>query len=279
MPQSKTMRAFRRTAWSYYRDHGRDLPWRTPALKLSRGKLDPYPITVSEIMLQQTQVDRVIPKYGVWLEAFPNWQALADAPTGKILKLWQGLGYNRRALNLKRCAEAVVNEHAGQMPTGTRELLDLPGIGPYTASAIQAFAFNRPIVMIETNIRSVFIDHFFDDVEEVDDKDILPLIEEAIDHENPREWYWALMDYGAHLKKTNPNPSRRSKQHVQQSTFEGSNRQIRGAIVRFVTEAESITQAQLVKRLNDDPRVAENITKLEQEGFLVRQGTRIRVAS
>ena len=205
---------------------------------------------------------------------------LAETPTAQVLKLWQGLGYNRRALNLARCAKEVVTEYGGELPQDEALLQKLPGIGPYTAGAVRAFAFNEPTVIIETNIRTVFIDYFFPKRRAVDDTELLPLIKEALDRDNPREWYWALMDYGSHLKRSGVNPSRRSKQHTRQSRFEGSNRQVRGAIVRLLTEQSSIRQRELLKKLAmDGERVRTNLDVLEKEGFLVRDGTLIMLAS
>ena len=242
------------------------MPWRL--------NLDPYAIVVSEIMLQQTQVDRVIPKFTAWLKKFPDWAALAKAPLPAVLQQWQGLGYNRRALSLQRCAEAVANEWGGRLPREEEKLVALPGIGPYTAGAIRAFAFNEPDVVIETNIRGVFLHHFFSDQTNIADQELVPLVAKALDAERPREWYWALMDYGAYLKKTAGNPARRSKHHARQAAFAGSNREVRGAIVRILTRESFITYDALQASLRDEGikalRINQALAELESEGFVSR---------
>jgi A/G-specific adenine glycosylase len=220
-----TPRKFRSLVYAHYRKAGRhDLPWRKTT--------DPYKILVSEIMLQQTQVDRVIPYFSRFTTRFPTIRSLSKAPLGDVLRLWQGLGYNRRAKMLHECAKKVLLSHKGKMPDTYEDLLALPGIGPYTASAVMAFAYNKPLPLIETNVRAAFIHHFFPLRDTVHDSELLSLIEEVLDRKKPREWYSALMDYGSHLKRTTGNASRRSAHHVRQSKFEGSDRQVRGAILR-----------------------------------------------
>ncbi len=206
---------FKKTVWSYYKKNRRDFPWRQTR--------DPYKILVSEIMLQQTQTPRVIFKYEEFITAFPTLESLAKAPLKKVLLLWQGLGYNRRAVNLQKATQIIISHHKGKFPRDYTSLIDLPGVGPATAGDIMAFAWNKPVVVIETNIRTVFIHSFFKDEKDVHDKDILPLIEKTLDTKKPRDWYYALMDYGTMLKKTQINPSRRSKHYSKQSPFKGSN--------------------------------------------------------
>ena len=188
-----TIRTFRNTIYDHYHRHGRDLPWRRTR--------NPYRVLVSEIMLQQTQVDRVIEKYGLFLSSFPDFQTLAAASVKDVLRLWQGLGYNRRALGLKALAERVVTQHRGRLPSDPDKLIALPGIGKYTAGAVGAFAFNKPVVFMDTNIRRVFIHTFFKDQDLIEDAHILPLVEQTLDASDPRSWYNALMDYGAMLAK------------------------------------------------------------------------------
>lgn len=184
---------FRGLVYDYYEKSGRhSLPW--------RNTRDPYKILVSEIMLQQTQVNRVLQKYEEFLKAFPDVGSLAEASTGEVLKIWQGLGYNRRALNLKRAAEIIKKDFRGEFPETAESLESLPGIGQSTRGAIMAFAFGTPTAFIETNIRSIYIHHFFKGEKNVHDREIMPLIEKTLDTENPRDWYYALMDYGVHLK-------------------------------------------------------------------------------
>lgn len=258
---SKRIQAFRTVVLTHYAEHGRDLPWRRTH--------DPYRILVSEVMLQQTQVPRVIPKYDEFIEAFPDLESLAAAPLASVLRHWQGLGYNRRALALKRTAEIVVAEHAGRLPRDVKALRGLPGIGPATAAALAAFAFGEPHPILETNIRAAFLHHFFPEAHDVPDSELLPLVEATLDREDPRTWYYALMDYGSMLKRTAVNPSRRSRHHVRQSAFEGSRRQLRASVLRAVLDrpgARAKEVAPLVER--SIPAVRDVLGELEREGFL-----------
>jgi len=205
--------------------------------------LRPYSILVSELMLQQTQVDRVRPKYRDFMFAFPKESDLAESDLGTVLRYWQGLGYNRRAKYLWEAAKRVVE--LGTFPTSMEDLQKLPGVGPYTAGAIAAFAYNQPVVMLETNIRAVFLHHYFPEETEVDDEHLLPLVNQTVDRSYPREWYWALMDYGSYLKSVLPNPTRQSKSYSKQSTFKGSKRQVRGEIIRTLALSHALTKHQL----------------------------------
>ncbi len=214
----------------------RDLPW--------RNTHDPYAIMLSEVMLQQTQVARVQGRWEQWLATFPTIGDLAAAPLPPVLELWQGMGYNRRALNLKKCAEQVVERFDGEMPRGHKELLSLPGIGPATAAGVRVFAFEEPDMYLETNVRTVFLHELFPGQDGVGDKELIPLVERTCPQApEVRAWYYALLDYGAHLKKVLPNPSRRSKHHVRQSKFEGSHRQKRAYLLRRVLEGPATQEA------------------------------------
>ncbi len=206
----------------------RDLPWRRTR--------DPYAVWVSEAMLQQTQVSRVDGRWQRWLARFPSVEALAAADQADVLAEWQGLGYNRRALALKRAAEAVADQ-GGEVPSSVDALVKLPGIGPATAAGIRAFAFDLPAVYLETNVRTVFLHELFPEAEDVPDSAVRPLVEACVPDRDVRGWYYALLDYGAWLKRTVPNPSRRSRTHARQSRFEGSRRQKRAALVRLLLEA------------------------------------------
>jgi A/G-specific adenine glycosylase len=236
---TKEIKAFQGQIYGYYRLHGRDFPWRRTT--------NPYNIVVSEIMLQQTQVERVHGKYLEFINAFPDFDSLSKASQKDVLALWQGLGYNRRALALKRLAENVVSMHGGALPRNVEALSSLPGIGKTTAGEILAFAFNIPSVFIETNIRRVFIHEFFDGEDDVKDREILPLVEATVDEENPREWYWALMDYGSMLKGHVVNPNRRSAHYTRQTPFEGSDRRIRGLVVKRLLNHMPLSAERLVK--------------------------------
>lgn len=246
------LRAFIEFVAKKGRELYRDLPW--------RRTYDPYAIWISEVMLQQTQVSRVDGRWQRWLERFPTVDALASAAPSDVLEEWQGLGYNRRALSVHRAAQAI-SEAGGVFPQDPKELVKLPGIGPATAAGICAFAFNLHGVYLETNVRTVFLHELYPQAEGVPDSELVPLVEltcpasvedvadavaagtdaaagavaETVETElTPRSWYYALLDYGAYLKKTIPNPSRRSKSHVKQSRFEGSHRQKRAELLRVL---------------------------------------------
>ncbi|MDO8530076.1 MAG: A/G-specific adenine glycosylase [bacterium] len=256
------IKKFQQTVWDFYKKNKRDFPW--------RNTTNPYHILVSEIMLQQTQADRVVKYYNNWLKRFPNFSSLAGASFSEIYPFWQGLGYNRRAMALKKLAQIVVKEYKEKLPADAALLEELPGIGPYTARAVAAFAHNTPIAFIETNIRRVFIHHFFADKNKIEDREILKLAELALDKKNSREWHWALMDYGAHLKSQIPNPNRRHKNYSVQSKFEGSLRQIRGAILRNLA-AGKMTAVQLIKASTSPADKAKIvILALEKEGLIIR---------
>jgi A/G-specific adenine glycosylase len=269
-PTPEAIHAFQTTIYAYYQNHGRQLPWRETN--------DPYRILVSEIMLQQTQVPRVLEKYEKFIRTFPDFRSMAQASLPEILRVWQGLGYNRRALALKKTAELVVSQYRGILPAEPDELRKLPGIGPYTAAAVAAFAFNRPVMFIETNIRTVFIQCFFHDQSVVKDREILPLIEQTLDTSNPRRWYYALMDYGAMLKQQYRNPNRRSAQYQKQTPFKGSNRELRGMILRTLTAQSRLSEAEFAEKLNAAPeRVNHALKQLVAEGFIIRDEHGVRI--
>lgn len=270
LPLKTSIAPFRRTVKAFSCKNRRSMPWRETT--------DPYCIVVSEIMLQQTQVERVWGKYQVFTQKFPDFQSLASAPLQDVLSLWQGLGYNRRALALRKTAEIVVAEHGGVLPASVEQLRKLPGIGHATASSIAAFAFNIPTVFIETNIRRVFIHHFFHDRADVHDAEIMPLVEKTLDRKHPREWYYALMDYGTALKKELPNPNRRSRHYTKQPRFEGSARQKRGAILRFILAHPGSSLAGIAHHLSLSPAEILPLTEqLVTEGFLQHIKKRYRI--
>lgn len=261
---------FKKIVYSYYKTHGRhSLPW--------RKTVNPYKILVSEVMLQQTQADRVALKFRSFIKKFPTVRALAKAPLREVLLSWQGLGYNRRALYLKKMAEAVTKKYKGKIPSSLLELETLPGIGPYTARAVRAFALNEPEVFIETNIRTVYLHHFFADKDKVRDELLIPLIKKTLDQKNPREWYSALMDYGSHLKKTVPNPSRRSHAHVKQSAFKGSVREVRGKILALVMREGAVSLSKVKKELAvlGKDKITRALSALIREGLISQKGTSI----
>lgn len=257
---------FRKKIIGFYNVHKRDFPWRRTN--------NAYEILVSEIMLQQTQTARVVDKYLLFIETFPNFESLAKAPQSEVLKLWQGLGYNRRALYLKRTAEIIVDS---KIKTFTLVFLQsLPGIGPNTAGAIYVFSYNKPYVFIETNIRRVFIHEFFSDKEIVNDKDVYPLIEASLDRHDPRNWYYALMDYGVFLARGKNNPNRKSTHYKKQTRFEGSIRQVRGRLLKLLIH-KSLTEKQIYAYLAnaEDAKLALNL--LIKEGFIVEDSGKFTI--
>jgi len=272
--KSVSFSAFRLAIWNYYRRHGRDLPWRRTR--------DPYRILVSEIMLQQTQADRVIGYYEKFLARFPDVAALARARLADILGIWHGLGYNRRALYLKRAAEEIAARHGGAVPCDPDALAQLPGIGAATAGAIAAFAFNSPVPFIETNIRRAYIHLFFPRRRAVPDAALLPLIARTMSRKNPRAWYYALMDYGAMLgaaQKGKKNPNRRSKHYTKQTRFSGSDRELRGKIITLALKKRRLNETMLPAKLNADAERIKRITAaLLREGLLTNKNRKIRIS-
>jgi A/G-specific adenine glycosylase len=262
------VRRFRKTIWDFYKKQGRhDLPW--------RKTVDPYRILVSEVMLQQTQVERVRGYYTAWLKKFPTVKALAEAPLADVLVAWQGLGYNRRAKMLHEAAKVVTHEHKGKMPTDPELLLQLPGVGPYTGRAIAAFSTNADVVFIETNLRTVVLHEFFSDKTNVSDTEILAVLAEAFPKGRAREWYAALMDYGSHLKRSGVKVNAKSTGYTKQSTFAGSGRQARGAILKELTQGTA-TAKRLTGLLGDDrtEQMSEQLRKLLAEGMIQKTGSR-----
>lgn len=274
----KHLRVFQNTVWAYYRKHKRKLPWR--AHLIGGQAPSAWKVLVSEVMLQQTQASRVVPFYKEFVKRFPMPRSLALARFPEVLHLWSGLGYNRRALSLKRAAETIVREHNGEVPHDLQKLDALPGIGANTAAAILAYAWNEPVVFVETNIRTVFFRHFFPKKKKIRDEEILELVEKTLPKENTttpsrfarlpssteegriRHWYSALMDYGAHLKKTTGNPNARSACYAKQTRFAGSVRQMRGEILRRALAG--------TLRARDFPSGV--LADLVREGFLQKQG-------
>ncbi len=272
--------AFIKTVTDFYKSHGRhDLPWRKTR--------DPYKILVSEIMLQQTQVDRVIGRYAQFLKRFPTLLSLAKASNAAVLTEWQGLGYNRRALHLKRATEVIAKKYKGKFPRTYSELVELPGVGPATAGDLMAFAWNKPALVLETNIRTVYMHHFFPEQEKkrlaaglpckINDKELLPILEKTLDTGNPRDWYYALMDYGTFLKKTRGNNISRSAHYTKQTKFKGSNRELRSRILKLVLHT-SQTKGALEKALScSKDLLGKNLSTMQQEGLIHIHGNRVSI--
>jgi A/G-specific adenine glycosylase len=296
LPEPSKIKSFKKEIWNYYESNKRDLPW--------RNTTNPYHILVSEVMLQQTQVSRVIPKYKEFLKKFGTIRSLALASKADVLTIWQGLGYNRRALFLKKTCETLYaqNPEKPHFPTSKEELIKLPGIGQSTAGAILAFAFNKAEPFIETNIRAVFLYFFFKETLSVSDINICELIEKTLDKARPREWYYALYDYGSMLKaklgKQKTSLHKQSKHYNKQSSFKGSNREIRSNILKLFMQNDSkkstikdvvgdasqnlqisLSEREIIKILTsklsqaNPENIRSNIQALLREGFITRPET------
>lgn len=257
------IRQFREDVWDYYARHARVMPWR---IINTDGTVNAYHVLVSEVMLQQTQVQRVIPKFKSFTTVFPTIHDLAHASLGDVIRQWQGLGYNRRAKFLWESARIICDTHAGSVPLKEKELVALPGIGTNTAAAILCYANNIPVAFIETNIRTVYIHTFFDDSYDVSDADILTLVERTCDRHDPRNWYWALMDYGTFLKNTVGNKARQSKSYTVQSAFKGSLRQLRGQVLSLLSQSSHSLDS--IQSIIADTRLMSVMYSLEEEGFI-----------
>ncbi len=265
-----TTAQFQKMILTWYKRHGRHrLPWRYTR--------DPYRILVSEIMLQQTQVGRVLLYYPRFLFAFPSVKALAQSSVLDVLRVWQGLGYNRRALFLWRAAKIIERDYGRSVPCDSKTLEKLPGMGPYTARAVRVFVWNRPEVFIETNIRRVFLHFYFKNRKQVSDRDILGLIEKTLWRKNPREWYFALMDYGALALKDIPNPNRKSASYIRQSRFEGSRREVRAKIISHLLHKSA--HGRDLQKYNGAHNLDDVLYDLSREGFIKKRGDRWTIAS
>ncbi len=274
---NKQIKDFQTLVLNHYREHGRhNLPWRTT-------HTTPYHILVSEIMLQQTQVDRVIPKFLDFITTFPTIQDLALAPQAEVLTHWVGLGYNRRARMLHQAAKIIADKYDGIVPQTIEELIQLPGIGTYAAASIPAFSYNLPSLVLDTNIRAILIHHFCNDqLEKIDDKELFSLVKVTLDTTNPRQWYSALMDYGTHLKSTGINPIKQSKHYAKQSKFTGSTRQLRGAVLRELTIKSPQSRLSISKKLIEaysttQKQIDTILSQLQTEKFITVQKFKVEL--
>lgn len=262
---------FKRIVWAYYKKHGRhDLPWRKTH--------NPYRILVSEVMLQQTQVERVIPYYRAWMKQFPTVHALAKASLADVLRAWQGLGYNRRAKMLHEASKILAQRK--YFPKDMHSLEVLPGIGPYTARAVMAFAYNADVVCVETNIRTVITHHFFARKKSVTDAEVLRTLEQVLPKGKSRAWHAALMDYGAYLKRTGVRINAKVKGYTKQSLFKGSDREARGAILRLLAHAPTTRHTvQDILGKKRRAQVTVQLTTLTDEGFVEYHNRRFQLSS
>lgn len=270
-PGENVILKFRNLMYEYFGANGRAFPWRETD--------DPYRILVSEIMLQQTQVERVRNKYIAFVERWPNIQSLSQASLKDVYSLWSGLGYNRRAKALLEISKIVVSEYKSQLPKTIEKLIKMPMLGHATAASICAFAFNKPVVFLETNIRRVLIYFFFEGRKDIYDRELLPVAASVLDASDPRNWYYALMDYGFFLKRNLPNPNIKSKHYYRQSPFENSDRQIRGQILKVLDTHGQIKKTQMTDLLNfSTSRVYNCLDRLEQEGLITAETGIYRIA-
>ncbi|MFW9936726.1 MAG: A/G-specific adenine glycosylase [Candidatus Thorarchaeota archaeon] len=259
------IKIFQEIIYNYYKNNAREFPF--------RKNITPYNVLVSEVMLQQTQTGRVSEKFLNFTAKFSNFQELADASLEDVLKAWQGLGYNRRAIALKTISERIINEYNGKLPKDIEILQSFPQIGHNTASSIAAFAYNLPTIFIETNIRRVYIYFFFPGNYSVKDNEILKLVQKTMDFKNPREWYYSLMDYGVMLKKTHPELNKRSAHYKKQSKFEGSNRELRGRILKMLLKLQPLSEENIINKLKEKPDRTKNVLEiLMKEGFIEKKG-------
>ncbi|MDR2963728.1 MAG: hypothetical protein LBU90_08890 [Bacteroidales bacterium] len=241
---------FQQTVLRKGRELYRPMPWRSNPTE--------YYVLLSEIMLQQTQVARVLIKFEEFTQAFPTIESLAAADFSEVLQHWSGLGYNRRARFLHQTAQKIVD--FGTFPRTVEELVKLPGIGVNTAASILVYVFNQAEVFVETNVRTVFIYTFLSEEQEKIDESVLrSLVEQTLYAENPRQWYWALMDYGTHIKKTEGNFNRLSKMHSTQSKFEGSKRQKRAQILRLLLKEDGCTPEDITRELQYSPQLTAEL--------------------
>lgn len=277
MPREKLFEQLETSLWSYYRECGRDLPW--------RRTVTPYRVVVSELMLQQTQVVRVKSYFTRWMRDFPSWQSLSQASRQDVLMHWQGLGYNRRALYLSRIAQLVRERYNGRLPREANELEALPGIGPYTRGAIRAFAYNIPDCFVETNIRTVLFYHLYSgkDNTSIGDSELLALLQAYIEYDTraqtePRQFYYAMMDYGSYLKGAVGNLNTKSTSYSRQTRFAGSRRQLRSHILHFIVHTSSATKTQIRAHTQKESALVQSILdELVQEGSISRSGGRYYV--
>jgi A/G-specific adenine glycosylase len=259
---------FNEEIWEKARELYRDMPW--------RDNTDPYYVLVSELMLQQTQVDRVIAKFELFIQTFPTIIDLAKAPLAEVLTVWSGLGYNRRAKFLHEAAKKVTADFNGSIPDTYDALVNLPGIGPNTAGAILVYSFNKPVVFIETNVRTVYFHHFFEDQALVTDKELKELVEQTIDTEHPREWYWGLMDYGSYLKRQGVGRIDKSSHYKKQAPLKGSVREVRGLIVKALSKKDH-TYDELRRTMPNDDRYETALTALLKEGLIEQTDDRLHL--
>jgi len=293
------VKQFQKKILTWYEEHKRPLPWRDVPYGTSLQDRA-YRVFISEVMSQQTQIARVISKYELWMKAFPTVEDLSQAKVADVLQHWSGLGYNRRALNLKKAAEIIVKNFNGKFPTTEKELMQLPGIGKYTARAILCFAFDEQVAVVDTNIRKVImtqilnlpvisskarnqneITHHFvlRDDKKIDEKELETIAQMLLPVGRAYDWNQALMDYaGAVLKNEKISI-------LKQSKFIGSHRYYRGQILKKLLEKQAIYVSELgflIKKdhtISDDLWLQSLLQELVSEGFIRIEQGMVRLAS
>ena len=256
---------FQQKIFSFYQQNKRSLPWRETT--------DPYKILLSELMLQQTQVSRVVSYYEQWIARWPTLEALASASRAEVLKAWMGLGYNTRAVHLHKAAQKIVAEYEGDVNAAMKQYTEVPGVGRYTAHAVQIFSTNADLVTVDTNIRRIFIAEFHLP-EDLSAQELWKIAAQCLPRGRSREWHNALMDYGAlqqTAKKTGIRPV------SQQSSFEGSDRQIRAAVLRFLLSGPSSFEIIHQTLGGEQMRLRKILDKMVDEELLVQQDKRYQV--
>ena len=257
---SEVKKTFQDLIYSFYNHKKRNFPF--------RENVTPYKVVVSEIMLQQTQANRVAEKFLEFIKKFPDFKSLAEASVEEVLSAWQGLGYNRRAIALKKIGECIMSEFNGYVPKYLKTLISLPQIGHNTSYSILCFSYNIPTYFIETNIRRVYLYFFFPGRSQIDDKEIMEIVKISVDEDNPRDWYYALMDFGTMLKKTHPELNKKSVHYRKQSKFDGSTRQVRGKVLKLLLE-KPISTKEIIDKINhEEKKILEILNTLKKEGFI-----------
>jgi A/G-specific adenine glycosylase len=256
---SEHIMRFQKKVFLFYKKNKRDLPWRKTT--------DPYKILLSELMLQQTQVKRVVVYYEKWIARWPTIHTFASAALPEVLQMWMGLGYNTRAISLHKTAKKIVALFDGDVLRAMQQYKELPGIGKYTSHAVRIFSTNADLVTVDTNIRRIFISEF-DLPENISEHELWLLAEKCRPVGKSREWHNALMDYGAlylTAHKTGIRPT------TQQTQFEGSNRQIRAQILRHVLE-KPMTGKELTQTLKiDQGRLGPILEKMINQHILMKK--------
>jgi A/G-specific adenine glycosylase len=252
--------------WSYYRAHQRQLPWR--GINKCSLRVRGYRVVVSELMLQQTQVTRVVDKYNLWMQQWPTIDSFISASFVDVLSAWSGLGYNRRAKYIFDSLHTIHDMFKGIVPADTTTLTKLPGIGINTAGAIVVYTYNLPVVFIETNIRTVFLHEWYQQATtKVPDSLLLEKVADTIDVDNPRAWYYALMDYGTFIKRLHGSQLSKSASYKKQPMFKGSKREVRGRVVALLLRNSVMTLNELAANI-PDRRLSNVLNELQKDGLL-----------